>query len=563
MICDILFIPMDVALFNFGLIILLAGGIATLVGLLRQPPLLGYIVAGIVVSVFNIGGNIGETLTIFSHLGVAFLLFMIGIELKVTEIREIGVSAFLIGVGQVLFTSVLGGMLGYFLFNYSLIESAYVGIALSFSSTVIIIKLLGEKGDLKALYGRLAVGALIVQDIVAIIALIVLNSIGRVQETGGAENMTFKFFELLIVAILLITLITLMARILVTVLNFVISSAEVLLLVMIAWALFCASLSQKLGFSLEVGAFLAGLSLATSSLNIEIAAKIKPLRDFFIVMFFLVLGSSISLSGFGENISQIGYFSIFILLGNPVVLLIIMGMMGYHRRISFLTGLTVSQISEFSLIMLSTGVSLGHIRPGILTMATGVGAVTLISSSYFINHGEKLYAILGRFLKIFQRKTVNSLVYKPSHKKMSVLLIGAHRMGKNILAEYTRKGIGVLVIDSDPELVIQLFDKKVNAIYGDVSDPELLNEIDISETKVIISTIPNLEDNLFLLDQVKRIFRRRPLIIVRAYNDDQAKLLKSKGANYALVPESVTGEAVVSILNNHGDLAALSKKESS
>ena len=550
---------MDFALLDLGVIIVTAAGLGMIAYLFRQPPLLGYILAGFVLSIFFFNDPATtETLHLFSKLGVAFLLFMLGIELNVVEIREVGLVSLATGIGQVAVTSIMGFSLAYFLFGYGVVEAAYISIALTFSSTIIIIKLLGEKGDLNSLYGRISVGMLIVQDLIAILALITLTALGQVG-TVTLASLPVELFSIGLLGFLLVALAYVFGRLLNIILALFARSSEILLLIVIGWALFAATATQYLGFSIEVGAFLAGLVLATSPFNVEIAAKIKPLRDFFVIMFFVLLGTALSVDGFKQDFVQVGIFSASVLFGNPLILLAILGLMGYHRRVSFLTGLTVSQISEFSLVLVSTGVALGQVQGQTLAMVTGVGVVTLVGSSYLIYHGDNIYQTLSSPLKIFQRRRLSTHLPAIREVKAQVLLIGGHQMGRLVLDKCAREGVSIAVVDYDPLTVRRLKDRGVNAIYGDVADRELLDELDMSQVRVVISTVPALEDNLILLSQLAekkkaRAARVDPMdlkIVVRAKDADQAEEMERYGADYTLVPELAAGEKVVEILTRH------------
>lgn len=535
---------MELLLLELGLIIAVSWLLGYIVKLIGQPAILGYIVAGFLGTFLLLDHGTGETLELFAHLGVALLLFMVGLELKLTEVREVGPVALVTGVGQVVITGLIGGGIANLFFGFSVIEASYIGAALAFSSTIIILKLLGEKGDLNSLYGRILVGFLIVQDIVAIIALIMLNSLGSTE--GGT---VLKVLEVLATGIVLVFTAIIVGRIIGYILSFAGKASELVLLGAIAWALLFSAYANALGLTIEVGAFLAGIGLAASPLSVEVAAKIKPLRDFFIILFFVNLGLGLTTDGIVQNVPLIALFSVFVLLGNPLILLVLMGSMGYHRRVGFLSGLTVSQISEFSLILIATGVSLGQIRGDLVPIMTGVAIITMVGSSYLINRGDELYRLFAKPLRMFQKSHLNEPNLKNEHHPV-VIVFGAHRMGEQVVQTLRYHDIPFVAIDYDPAVLRRLHDLDLPVVYGDLSDPELIEQFDLSELRAVVSTVPSLEDNLLLISQLQN-FPGQFEIIVRAKNHNHAEELQAVGANATIVPEEVAGERVVGLLFEH------------
>ncbi|NTV31196.1 cation:proton antiporter [candidate division WWE3 bacterium] len=551
---------MDSILLELGAMMGLALVFGFLCNLIKLPSILGYIIAGFISTLLFPSELVSNNaLELFSTLGVALLLFMIGIEMNIRELHEVGPAALITGFGQVSITYIAGLLVAKFLLGYDFIEASYISIALTFSSTIIVIKLLGEKGDLNSLYGRLSLGVLIVQDLFAVVSLIGLNALAGGDNAGQNVPLFIQLINLALAGVLLIPVTFVLGRLMTLFMNFMGKSTELILLAALSWALLFALITERIGFSIEVGAFLAGIGLASSPLSVEIASKIKPLRDFFIVIFFVVLGMGIKLSSFAATWDEIAVFSILVLIGNPLILLAVMGAMGYHRRISFLTGLTVSQVSEFSLILMGAGVAFGQVRPESLAIVTGVAVITIVGSSYLISHSDELYRYFDRFLVIFQRKHLRHQRTK-TPKPAEVLLFGAHRMGSEILRECLDQKIRVLVVDYDPVTVRQLDSQDIPVILGDLSDPELIPLLDLNEVKAIISTVPSDEDTLFLLSQVSMLPSKH-LVIVRAEDHQRSQLFRKHGADHALVPELLAGERVASLLIRNGILEAVSKEK--
>lgn len=535
---------------EFTLILFIAASLGLIIKSLRLPLILAYILTGILISPLAIIQTTSlEFFQMLSSLGIAFLLFLVGLEMRLTEVRQVGLTSLLTGVGQVLFTFTIGFLAASKLFGFSNLASAYLAIGLSFSSTIIIIKLLSEKGDLSSLYGRISVGFLLVQDLIAILSLMFLAAFAQ----GQALNLTtlavvfIKGIFLMVAALLVSKFIT--QRLFE---KFAINS-ELILIAAVSWALLWSALTKFLGFSLEIGAFLAGLTLSSSFFNLEIAAKIKPLRDFLVVIFFITLGLSMTFTNFSANLPAILFFSLLVLIGNPLILLVIMGIfLGHKRHTAFMAGLTVSQISEFSLIVAAVGLNLGHLKAEEVALLTVVAVITITLSSYMIQEGDRLYQWLGPYLGVFEKGRLRiegrgSKKEGQESKVEHVVLIGAHRMGSEFLKEFERMKVPVAVVDFDPLIIENLQTKrsaaKVYPIYGDIADVELLQDLNLEQARLLISTAPKLEDNLFLLEKSKGINPKLP-IIVTADQMWEAQTLYDKGASFVILPQFLAASAI-------------------
>ena len=392
---------MPVLFLQLSFVLVLATILGIVAKTLKQPLILAYIFTGIIVSLFGVFREIDKgTLDLFSSLGIAFLLVLVGVELKLDDLKFVGKTAIYTGLAQIFFTALVGfiliGALG-----FSTIASAYMALAITFSSTVIIIKLLAEKHDLQSLYGKITIGYLLVQDFVAILALMVLSGFGA----GGSPS-SLAILLIFTKGLFLVGLAFIAAK---TVLKFLFSltsaSTELLFVSAIAWAFLLAAIGGALGFSIAIGAFLAGVAIASSPYRIQISARVKPLRDFFTIIFFILLGASMSSGASHVLISQVLILSVFILIGKPLIVLAVMLTLGFRNRTSFLVAITGAQISEFSLILLASGAAVGHVGAGALSLVAAVGIVTITLSSYLILHGDRIYrAVEGHLLRALPEK---------------------------------------------------------------------------------------------------------------------------------------------------------------
>lgn len=540
---------------DLALVILIAAVLALAAKLLKQPLILAYMVTGVLITYLgflNLDIENIETFHVFSNLGIMFLLFLVGLEINYASLRLVGKASVIVGLGQIIFTSLFGFLISS-AFGFGFLPSLYIAVALTFSSTIVIVKLLSDKKDLNSLYGKISIGFLLVQDLVAILILIFLSGI---EKESGVD------WQALIVTILkgivlFTTTIWLGRKLLPKVFDKIARSQELLFLISLMWVFLVAAVVSRIGFSIEIAGFLAGLALANSSENHQIASKIRPLRDFFILIFFVVLGSSLAFSNLSGITASVLVFSIFVLVGNPLIVLVLMGVMGYRKRTSFMAGVTVAQISEFSLILAALGLKLGHINQTVLTLITAVGVITITLSTYLIVYSHQIFRVLGSILSVFERKKFRIMDLKEPRGRKSIVLIGCHRTGKNI-ARLIKKS-ELLIIDFDPDIISWLQKEKYDYIFGDMNDEEIFAKINDSKAKLVISTSPDFEDNLSLIENFKIFSRRKPKLILRAETEDDGKILYAKGADYVLLPHLTSGQYLGKALSQKTSLPAIIK----
>tara|TARA_Y100000310_G_scaffold242976_1_gene247313 strand:- start:20185 stop:21912 length:1728 start_codon:yes stop_codon:yes gene_type:complete len=532
---------------ELSIIIFVAIVVVSIVKLLKQPVIIGYILTGIIVSPYFLDVVHSEdAIATFAQIGVALLLFMVGLNMNPRVIKDVGKVSLITGIGQVVFTSLIGFLISIAL-GFSVIASVYISIALTFSSTIIIMKLLSDKNDVDTLYGRISVGFLIVQDLIAVVMLMAISSL------SNDANFIGEAFESFVIGISLFAfLIFIGLALLPKITSYVAKSQEFLLLFSIGWALALASLFNFFNFSIEIGSLLAGVVLSISPYRYEIMSKMKPLRDFFVIMFFVLLGSQMVFENITQFIFPIILFSLFILIGNPIIVMVLMGWMGYTKRNSFLAGLTVAQISEFSLILVALGVKVGHLSIEILSMVTVIGLITMAGSTYFIMYSNKIYPLISRYLSIFERKDkkADESGYDKT-KEYDIVLFGYNRIGYSFLESFKKIRKKFLVVDYNPDTIKALKNKNIDCIYGDASDSELLQGLNLHKVKMAISTIPSLETNVLLIRHIKNC-SKDSIIIVAAHKIDDAIQLYETGASYALMPHFLGGHHASMMIERYG-----------
>jgi len=532
---------------ELALLLVVAGSFGVLAKVLRQPLIVGFLGAGILLSYLGVFKD-PEAVSSLGKIGVALLLFLVGLEMNFRELPTIGKVVALTGLGQIIFTSAAGFLIA-ILLGFSTLSSIYIAVALTFSSTIIAIKLLSEKNDLGNLYGRIAIGILLVQDLVAIIILMFLAGLQR----GDAS--LAQFLTVGVKGFILVGSVALLSKKVFPYVfeKFVAGSSELLFVVSIAWALgFSAFVGGPLGFSFEIGGFLAGLSLSNLPEHLGIASKTRPLRDFFLTIFFLTLGGRLLIDNLGAILLPAVIFSLFVVIGHPLITLPIMGVLRYKKRTSFLTSITLAQISEFSLILMAMGLALGHVTRSETAIIVVVGVVTMTISSYLILGAEKIFLVLKNFLSIFERKTTQEgVLLEDRNLSDHIVLIGCDRTGSGLITFFEKRKLPFLVVDFNPKVYSRLSADNRPVIFGDVSDPEVLELCKMDKARFVISTVSYLSDNLTVLEYLKTQ-RRKPVTIFRASNKEDAVRLYGAGATYVLIPAIIAGEYLRHLFLAHG-----------
>jgi len=531
--------------FELGLVVISAALVGVVSYYLKQPLILGYVVAGVLIGpVFGLVHDI-ETINVIASIGIMLMLFLVGLEMNPDRLKDLGVVAFTTGVGQVLFTGLVGyGLIS--LFGFSFIQAVYLTVAITFSSTVIAIKLIYDKRDNNALYGQVAIGVLLVQDILAILALLALTGF----KAGTFDFDFLHFGGILVRGVVLAALVILIARKLLGYLyNKIATSHELLILFSLSWAFLVALLAELIGFNIEIGAFIAGVSLASLPYTYEINAKARVLRDFFITIFFVALGASLAFGSLGPLIVPFIILSLFVLIGNPLIVLVIMGFLGFDKRTSFFTGLSIANVSEFSLILVAMGLSLGHLDKDFVSMVTLIAILTMTISSYFMTYNNTLYNWFKRYLTVFEFKKVKTkLANIRTGLKDHIILFGSGQMGQQILEQVRGFKDDYVVVDHDNTVIKNLIKKGVSCIFGDVEDAELLNELGLDNAEIIISTLPNPEDNMFLIKYIEKIPPdQRPIVIVTSDSGREGLELFNRGADYVILKPYLGAEHIYQI----------------
>ncbi len=516
------------------IVLALATAVSFVMKLLKQPLIVGYILTGIIAGPYGLNIlHAKETLELFSKFGVTILLFIIGIHLSPKVIKELGKTSFLVGIGQIVFTSIIGFGIAFFL-GLDKIAALYVAIALTLSSTIIILKLISDKGDTHKLYSKLTISLLIIQDLVATFVLLLITSLSSTSQTSVTES----FLPTLLKTLAMVALFALVIKFIVPrLMQFASKSQELLFLFSLTWGLGVAYVSTLVGLSIEVGALIAGVAISSSEFAEEISSKLQPLRDFFIVLFFIFLGSHMVLSFTMQDLVPIFILSAFVLVGNPIILIIIMNLLGYHKKTSYMAGMAIAQISEFSLILATLGMQVGHLNQATVTLITIVGLITISGSSYMIMYSENLYPYVKRLLEFLELKKNNKEIAEKK-TKYDVFLFGFNRSGNDLLSTFKDMNYKTAIVDFDPDTKERLPGNFKNFLYGDASDVEFLQKLNLKDAQLVVSTLPTNEDNALLIKHAKNV-NPKIVILLYAHTKKDALSYYELGADYVILPHHI------------------------
>ncbi len=525
---------------ELGFILIIAAIGAFLLRLIKQPQILSYVLVGILIGpVLNLftGKTLVNPTTVESTslIGIAFLLFIVGLEMDLNSLKSVRLVSTLGGALQILITFMFGYLIALVLGFLSL-EAAYIGLILAFSSTMVVLKLLSDKRELNTLHGRISIGILLTQDIVAIFALSILTSIEGFNFLVLGIAM-LKFLALFSVAYLL------SKYVFPRVFKFAAKNQELLLVISLAVCFLFSLVFHYLGFSIAIGAFLAGVTLGNLQYRLEIIGKIKSLKDFFSLLFFVSLGMGLSLGVIKDMWVPIVVLIFAVMFVKPLIIMSLCSIFKYTKKPSFLTANALAQVGEFSLILATQGLLLGHISNELFSLTVIITLVTITLTSYYIEFNDFFFRFLEKPLKIFDRFTTEGLEYLPSKKVPRIVLCGHNRIGYSILRTLHKVKEEVLVIDYNPEIIDKMVEQGHHCIYGEVTDEEIIERMNLPKIKLLISTVPDINDNILLIRKIREV-NKRATVLVTANSVDDAMKLYNKGASYVVLPHFLGGEHV-------------------
>lgn len=529
-------------MFDLALVIIAATIIAGISGKFKQPLILGYVLAGILIGpVLSLVSNT-EPIKILSELGIALLLFIIGLELDLKRIKQVGLLSSLIGTIQVIVTAIAGYAIS-LLLGFNTTQAVYIGIIISFSSTMIVTKLLGEQKELESLHGELVLGILIVQDILAVIALTVITGDSITSKT--APMLLLKMGLLLIASYILY-------RILPVFLEEAVQSTELIFISALTTMFVFASISQLLIHNFQIGAFMAGVALSTTRFHHEITGRVKPLKDFFLVMFFVTLGMQMVFSGFQSIILPLAVLMAAVLIIKPLLIYLIVKRFKYSNRTSFFAGAQLAQVGEFSLVLAASGMLLDpkNITQPIFSMLIVLTITTMVLTAYVIKYDDWLYSrIFSKLLIRLGKDTKEEYTQIKERMRNHIVIFGLHRMSERIISALQEKKKKFVVVDHNPEKVKNLLQRKISCICSDMTNPEAYEQLNIAEARIVISSVHNVTANIILIRKVKQE-NNRAIVMVASNDEAEAARLYEAGADFVIIPLILGGQKVVDYLTH-------------
>lgn len=530
---------------ELSLVILVTVGVSIIMKLIRQPLILGYILAGLIVGPSFLGViHSNEMFEAFSALGIALLLFIIGLGMHISEFKQLGKPVFIAAATVLLTVGTLGYTAGS-LMGFTKTEALITAFALFFSSTIIIVKILSDKKEANRLHGQIAIGVILLDDIVATLALLAVVA----GENGGLSVMEIGGLFLKGILLLLVLYIA-NTRVLGRLTKVMASSQELLFLFALAWGFGVATLFDLAGFSIEVGALFAGVALASLPYTQEIAARLKPLRDFFVVLFFITLGNSLHLGNLSAGLVPALVLAGIVMFVKPFAIISSLGLLGYPKRVAFKAGINLSQISEFSIILVLLAYSSGMVSEHLSAIITLVAIITITSSTYLMHYDNQLFKMFDRIkFKMFEKETAHRERHK--HGNIPLILFGYHKGGHEFINTFKQMAKRYVVVDYDPTVIDILERQNIPYIYGDATDLELLEEVGIDKAKLVVSTFTEFDVTQQLVTNVQRI-NEDAVIVCHADNQTEALQLYELGATYVMIPHHIGSEKVSAFIKQKG-----------
>lgn len=530
---------------QLSLVVAIVVVVSIVMRLLRQPLIMGYIITGVIVgpSFLHIVRD-QNAFDSFSAIGITLLLFIIGLGLNANVIKSLGRVSFITSMSILpLLGAISYGALR--MLGYDNTTSLVLSVALFFSSTIIILKVLSDKKETGRLFGQITLGILLIEDVVATIAVVILaiaadpNAVTPLEIGQMLLQSAGLGLGLYLVGVYLMPPLA----------KWFAKSQEILFIFSIGWGLLVASLFHWAGLSHEVGALFAGVSLAGLPYASEMAAKLKPLRDFFIVIFFVTLGESFTVASIQQNLIAAHILAAIVIFVKPLLTMFSLGFQRYTRLTSFKTAIHLSQISEFSIVFVTIAAAKDLVDPSVVSLITLIAFITIGVSSYLTKHADGIFRRLEAPLRHIERATVAE-----PHQKRAVypiILFGYHKGGYEFLKTFRDMRQRYLVVDYDPDVIDVLEEQGIRHAYGDATDEEFLEDINANRAQLVVSTMTDAPTNLSLLHYVRR-HNQKTSFICHANNYTEAAELYEHGASYVSLPHYIGSERVSSFIKRHG-----------
>ena len=485
-------------LLNIGFIVITAAGFAFLGKLVKMPSIVAYIIAGIVLGPGLGIVHLDHSLELISELGIALLLFLVGLELSLQKIKDLGRAAIILGGLQVSMTAA-GAYVISTLMGFSVMECVFLAATVTFSSTVVVIKLLDQKGATSRLFGRIAISLFLAQDIVVIIGLTILSGLGSGSDEPFEMVTLTKSLGIAFAGMVILLLVSLFASrcVLPKPFAWASRSPDTVFIWALCWCFLVVLLAHQFHLSVEIGAFLAGIAIAQLPIHEDLHRRLHPLMTFFVAVFLVTLGIQMDISVLGEVWKYALGLSLFVIIAKPLIVFIILSRLRYSEYTAFQAAISSGQVSEFAFILLGLGAGAGLIEGRVVSLGGMVGILTIAISSYLILYSDPLYGVFQKLgvLKFFKAKQEPDMEEQHSYAG-HVIVVGMNALGREVVKQLSGRGETVLAIDTDPRKLEGL--NCAETLIGSVEYESAVEEIGLSCARLVISAL-QIEDTNHLL----------------------------------------------------------------
>jgi CPA2 family monovalent cation:H+ antiporter-2 len=519
----------------------LIGGLAA--QRLGQPVLMGYLAGGMLIGPFTPGPSADpHSVAVLAEIGVAFLLFALGAEFSLGELRRLGRVASVGGPLQIVGTAALGPLLAPFL-GLSLGQGLFLGGLLALSSTVVVLKVLLSRGETGALHGRAAIGILLVQDLAVVPMAVLLPAVA-----SGADSLLPSLGLAAAKGVAILAGVYLVGTRLVPWLLHHVAAArsrELFLLIVVGLALGTALLTQAAGLSLAFGAFLAGLVVAESEYRTQVIAEVLPLRDLFVALFFVSIGMLIDPPALIAQAGLVALVATVTVVGKVVITALVLLVLGLPGRVALLTGLSLAQVGEFSFVLARLGVEQQAIGPQLFNLVLATALVTILLTPALLHAAPWLYQLAQRLPLLGPRFAEPVGVDEVSEGlRYHTVICGFGRVARELAEALERRGFRYLIIEYNPQIVRDLRAQGVPVIYGDAANPAVLEHAHLERARLLAVLLPDAQATEVVTRQA-RLAHHRLDIVARAESAEQVERLRLAGATEAVQPEFEAGLEVI------------------
>jgi Kef-type K+ transport system membrane component KefB/Trk K+ transport system NAD-binding subunit len=524
----------------FGMLLILITLISLVVKFLKQPIIIGYVIAGVVFAYLYATRDVAEQVMIFSEIGITFLLFLMGLEFDLKSLKYLGKDLLIATLVQSISYFAIGFVLALVL-GFDQSQSVFLGILFMFSSTLLVAKWIDDKRETAVLHGKITLSILILQDIIAILILTLMSIM---NESSLARIIMVPFEGLVLIGIAYVLSRWGLNRLL----GFSSRYPELLFLMSLSVCFLFVNLAPLLGYSITIGAFIGGVVLANTLYKSDILTRLKPLIIFFNMLFFVGLGFQVQIA------PEFKVFAFIILAAflsstlKPLISYFTLRWRGYDMKTSFVSSLYLAQLSEFGIIIIAGAVSSGAVGSGIGSIAILSVILTMVISSYLIKYDRELFSRFEPSLKrLDSRFITKDTVVEHRSLSFNILMFGYHDLSKSLLERFTHLGKRIVVVENDPENIAILKKESIPYIYSSINNSEFFEHFSFDKLELVISSILDIDENKVIIKEAKRS-SPYALVIVTARHLKDSLELYSAGADYVIYTQYLSEQRVSVLL---------------